>query len=251
MGIFDALTGDPAKEATAQNMLRLRKLEGKGMKYLDEGKTGALGSLDAAAGVYQPLQDKYGAGTNLYLDSLGVNGAAGNQNAVNAFQTGPGYDFAVNQSLDALDRRAASRGMLASGNNTLDTLSTVNGLANQEYGNWQNRLAGLISPEMQAATGVAGANTNKAGVYTQDAMNRVNLSSNVANGMNSSATQGANAQMQASGNALGLGMQLANLGVNAMSGGMGGGTSMLGGNGTGATHTPWSYSSAFPMPYRG
>lgn len=245
MSLFDSLTGAPAKEATAQNMLRLRKLEGKGLDYLDEGKTGALGSLDAAAGVYQPLQQKYGQGTDLYLDSLGVNGAAGNANAVNSFQTGPGYEFAVNQSLDALDRRAASRGMLASGNNTLDTLGTVNGLANQEYSGWQNKLAGLISPEMQAAGGVAGANANKANVYSQDAMNRVNLSSNVANGMNSSATQGANAQMQASGNALGLGMQLANLGVNAMSGGMGGGTSMLGG---GAPNSSFSWGGQqYPM----
>lgn len=238
MSLFDSLTGAPAKEATAQNTLRLRKLEGKGMGYLDDGKAGALGSLDDVAGVYQPLQEKYGAGTNLYLDSLGVNGAAGNQNAVNSFQTGPGYDFAVNQSLDALDRRAASRGMLASGNTSLDTLSTVNGLANQEYGNWQNRLAGLINPEMQAAGGVAGAYAGQAGVHQSDAMNRVNLASNVTTGMNSAATQGANAQMQASGNVLGLGMNLAKLGMSA-AGGMPG-TSMLGGGGGGAAGYNWN-----------
>ena len=219
MAIFDSITGKPAQEATALNIQRLGDLERRGMRYLDQGKKGALGSFDQAAGVYKPLQTKYGAGTDLYLDSLGVNGAEGNQRAVGSFQAGPGYEFGMNQSLDALDRRAASRGMLASGNNTIDTLSTVTGLANQEYGNWQNRLAGLISPEMQAAGGVAGAYTGQAGVHQNDAMNRVNLASNVAGGMNSATTQGANAQMQGSANALGLGLNLAKLGTAFLGGG--------------------------------
>ena len=41
----------------------------------------------------------------MYMNSLGLNGAAGNQAAVNAFQTGPGYDFQMHQGLNAINRR--------------------------------------------------------------------------------------------------------------------------------------------------
>lgn len=213
MGLFDSLTGAPAQEATALNLQRLGQLKKEGMGYYDTGRTEALAALERAGGTYQPLQTKYGAGTDLYLDSLGVNGADGNARAVGAFQTGPGYDFMVDQSLDALDRRAASRGMLASGNNTIDTLKTVTGLANQEYGNWQTRLAGLINPEMTAAGGQAGVAGNVANLWTNDAQNRVNLASGVTGNMNAAQNQGANAEMGASKNFLDLGLNLAKLGT--------------------------------------
>ena len=228
MGLFSIFTGDSAKDAAAENSARLGALKTEGMGYLDAGKTGALGALDSAKGYFDPLTalgQKYGAGTNLYLDSLGVNGAAGNANAVNAFQAGPGYQFGVDQSLDALDRRAASRGMLASGNTTNDTLATVTGLANKEYGSWQDRLGGLVSPELSAtgasASGLAGLEAGKAPVYTTDAAGRVNLASTVATGQNSQTTQAANAEMQGSGNLWGLGLNLAKLGTGFLGGGAG------------------------------
>jgi hypothetical protein len=218
MGILDVFTGKPAKNAAAENTARLDALKREGMGYLNAGKTGALSSLDAARGAFDPLSAKYGAGTDLYLDALGVNGPEGNTRAVGAFQASPGYDFMVNQSLDALDRRAASRGMLASGNNTIDTLNTVTGLANQEYGDWQNRLAGLINPELAAASGVAGVETGRAGVFQNDAAQRVGLASNVATGQNSQTTQAANAEMQGSGNLWNLGLNLAKLGTGFLGG---------------------------------
>lgn len=240
MGIFDALTGKPAQEATALNLARLGALKKEGMGYYDTGRTEALAALDKAGGIYQPLQQKYGAGTDLYLDSLGVNGPEGNARAVGAFQAGPGYDFMVNQSLDALDRRAASRGMLASGNNTIDTLNTVTGLANQEYGNWQNRLGGLISPEMTAAGGAAGVAGNVANLWTTDAQNRVNLASGVTGNMNAVQNQGANAEMAASKNMLGLGLNLATLGAGLP------GTSLLGGTGAPNASFTWG-GQQYPM----
>lgn len=232
MGIFDSLTGKPAARAAEQNRDRLSGLRTEGLGYLDRGTDFAIKSLEGAKSAFDPLTSlagKYGQGSDLYMDSLGINGAGGNERAVSAFQAGPGYDFAVNQSLDALDRRAASRGMLASGNTTLDTLGTVTGLANQEYGNWQNRLGGFMAPELAAtgavAGGLAGLEAGKAPIYTNDATQRVNLASNVTNGLNSQTTQQANAQMQASGNMLNLGMDLAKMVAS-------GGTSMLGGGGS-------------------
>lgn len=227
MSWLDVFTGESAKDAAAENSLRLDQLKAEGMGYLDTGKSGALSALNAAKKLYAPISRKYGAGTDLYLDSLGVNGPQGNANAVDAFQAGPGFDFALNTGLDALDRRAASRGMLASGNDTIDTLGYANGLANQEYNNWQTKLAGLIQPELTGVTGQATAQMAKAPVYVNDANARVGLASGVTNGLNSQTTQAANAELAGSGNLWNLGLNLAKLGVGAF-GGLGG-TSMLGG----------------------
>jgi hypothetical protein len=223
MGVFDIFTGKPGKEAAAANQGRLEQLKTEGMGYLTAGTDKAIGALDTAGNYYDPLATKYGAGTNLYLDSLGVNGPEGNTRATDAYHTAPGYDFKVNQSLDALDRRAASRGLLASGNNTLDTLSTVHGIADQDYSGWQDRLAGLINPEQTAVAGQAGMEAAKAPVYTNDAAQRVALDTGVTNGINNQVTQGANATMAGSGN-------LWNFGLNAakLFAGLPGGTSNLG-----------------------
>lgn len=243
MGLLDIFTGGSAKDAAAENIARLDAYKKEGMDFLNAGLKGALGSLDTAKTYFQPLSDlatKYGAGTSLYLDSLGVNGAQGNANAVNAFQAGPGYDFALNTGLDALDRRAASRGMLASGNNTLDTLGFAQGLANQEYGNWQNRLAGLVSPELSAtgatASGLSGLEAGKAPIYMNDANARVGLAGNVVGGINNQNTQAANAEMAGSGNLWNLGLNLARLGTGFLGGGIGGlGGATFSGTGTQAS----------------
>lgn len=239
MGIFDLFTGDPAKKAAAENTARLNALQTNGETVLNQGQTNALGSLTNAGGMYGSLATKYGAGSNLYLDSLGVNGAAGNTRATGAFQAGPGYQYQVDQSLDGIARHAASLGG-GMGGNTLAALGDRAGnLANQEYGNWQSKLGGLISPEMAAVSGQAGAEAGKAPIYTNTANSIVGLNSNVANGINSQATQAANAQMQGSGNLWGLGLNLAKLGVGAATGG----TSLLGGLGGGGQTTQNPYNT--------
>src|SRR4051812_21488185 len=122
MGIFDIFTGDPAKEAAAKNTALLQQNQTAGTATLQGGQTNSLASLDKAGGYYAPLSQKYGQGTNLYLDSLGVNGADGNARATGAFQAGPGYQYAVDQSLDGINRSAAARGG-SIGGNTLAALS--------------------------------------------------------------------------------------------------------------------------------
>lgn len=217
MSIFDIFTGKSAKDAAAQNTMRLNALKNEGMGYLDAGKTGALSELDAAAGVYDPLRAKYGAGTNLYLDALGVNGADGNSRATNSFQAGPGYQWNVDQATDAVARKANALGGI--GGNALAAISDRAGqMANQEYGSWLDRLGGLIKPELAASFGVAGIDTTKAGVYTDDAAKRLGLASSVTGGINNQATQSANAEMAGSGNLWNLGLNIAKLGTGLLGG---------------------------------
>lgn len=225
MGIFDAFTGKAGRDAADRNIANLLAAKTEGLGYLDTGRTNALGALDSAKDYYDPLTGlatKYGKGSELYLDALGINGPDGNTRATSAFQSAPGYDFKVNSALDALDRRAASRGMLASGNTTLDTLSTVTGLADQGYSDWLNRLQGVDSNALSAtgaaAGGLAGLEAGKAPVWTNDANSRVNLTTGIANGINSQETQAANAAMQGSANLWNFGLNAAKLGTGFLGG---------------------------------
>jgi hypothetical protein len=84
------------------------------------------------------------------------------QNALNnlqnpgAFQQSPGYQWALGQGMQGIERSAAARGGAASGN-ALKALAQFNqGLASQDFGNWWNRQAGLAGVG-QAAAGNLGA----------------------------------------------------------------------------------------------
>jgi hypothetical protein len=176
---------------------------------LDSGLTNGVNSLNGANAAYAPLSAlgaKYGAATTLGLDSLGVNGSAGNQNAVNAFQTGPGYGFQMDQGLQALQRTRNAQGMLNSGNTDVDAIKFGQGLANQSYGDWQNKLLGFTNPELSAtsgaATGQAGVATNLANLYNTNGQNQAGVAGNVATGL-SGINTGQAANDAALGNTLG------------------------------------------------
>lgn len=230
MGIFDLFTGDPAKKAAEENRGNLTALLNNGTSIYSRGHGDAKGALDSAIGGFQPLSDlatNYGAGSRLYLDALGVNGPGGNERATAAFTTSPGYQFNLDQGLEALNRRRAAGGMLNSGNADADAIRYGSGLASGEYTNWLQNLGGVnnnaLTATNAAATGKAGVYGGLAGLAQQNAGNLVNLNSSVTNGINSQNTQQANAEMAASGNLWNFGLNLAKLGTGFAGGGLGGG----------------------------
>src|SRR6266853_5262086 len=104
MGLFDAFTGDSATDAANQNAALYQKYGKDAYNYLDIGNNNEQLNYDKGISAYTPLSDlgnKYGAGTNLYMNSLGVNGAAGNAAAQSAFQASPGYDWSRDQAIEA------------------------------------------------------------------------------------------------------------------------------------------------------
>ena len=222
--------GGAEKEAADKNRAALATYQTQGLGALDSGLSSSKGYLDNAGSIFSGLQGKYGAGTGLYLDALGVNGADGTSRAKSAFTTSPGYDQGITAGLDAINRRRAGAGMLDSGNADLDALTFAQNSQNQQYNNWLANLGGLVSPEMSAASGAAGAQTNLSNLYQTDATNRIGLYGNVASG-----NIGAN-NMQAAGeaagakNLLGGALSLAGIGF----GGTGFG-SILGGGGKAST----------------
>lgn len=78
------------------------------------------------------------------------------------FQATPGFQFALDQGNNSVNALAGARGGLNSGR-TLQDLSTFNmGMANQEYGNYLNRLTGMSGQGFSAAGATANAATNAA-----------------------------------------------------------------------------------------
>lgn len=135
--------------------------------------------------MYRPAVEAGDTARDYQLGLLNI-GGVGNQAALDAFQTSPGYQFAFDQGTRAVDSSAASRGMLNSGA-TLKALTEYGqGMANQEFGNYYNRLAGL-SGAGQTATGAV------AGVGTNTANNISSLAQNTGNARASSYINSANA----------------------------------------------------------
>jgi hypothetical protein len=217
--------GGAEKEAAEKNRAALGTYQTQGLGALDSGLASSKGYLDNAGSIYSGLQDKYGAGTKLYLDALGVNGPDAAKDAQSSFTTSPGYDAGIDAGMSAINRRRAGAGMLDSGNADQDAMTFAQNAQNQQYNNWLSNLGGLINPEVASASGTAGNMTNLSNLYQNDASNRIGLYGNVASGnigANNLQAQGAS---QGARNLLGGALSLAGLGTNIFTGG--GGSSLF------------------------
>jgi hypothetical protein len=152
MGLFDAFSGKGARDAAAAKAAGFNTGRANAFSLVDASSDELRRSFDQARQPWDPLYRKSMTGFDAYDDAAGLGGAQGYDRAMAAFRASPGYQFSLNSGLDALDRRAASRGMLASGNTNLDTLNYAKGLADQEWGNYVSRLAPYLT-QAQAAAG--------------------------------------------------------------------------------------------------
>lgn len=226
--------GGAEKEAADKNRELYNTYQTQGAGYLDSGYQTARGDLNNALGSYAPLSalgGKYGGASSMLLNALGVNGASGNAAAQSAFTNNPGYTSGLDAGLDAINRRRAAAGMLGSGNADQDAQTFGQNLQNQQYGGWLDRLGGLVSPEVSAAGGAAGNQTNIANLYQNDATNRIGLQGNYTSGnvgANNYEAAGASAGAK---NLLGGALSLATLGTSLAGGGGGLGSLFSGGSG--------------------
>jgi hypothetical protein len=151
---------------------------GAGIYGANAAQNGAQAQADAAAQANQTNKYMYdqtradyapwmatGEGALYGLaDASGVPRPDGNGGftAGHGFQTSPGYQFRLNQGLDAIDRRNAAHGMLLSGAEAKGINDYAQGTASDEYGNYTNRLAALAGLGQTANAGAAGAAQNYA-----------------------------------------------------------------------------------------
>jgi hypothetical protein len=210
MGFLSGLLGLDAGKATInaakQNAGVLGDLQFSGNNIINTGEGKSAGAINSAIAGYQPWVDSGKNANTMYGNALGLNGAEGNAAATGAFQTGPGYDFALKQGEQAAQRAASAGGMLASGNTLAALTEYGQGTANKEYGSWLDRLMGVSNTGLQATGAQAGGYGDLANLYQSTAGDRLGLESSIAQGRmgnNNQVATGKEAGAAAKGNLLG------------------------------------------------
>ena len=124
---------------------------------------------------------------------LGLNGQPAADAAMSTFQSSPGYQYQVQQGLRGVDASAASQGILRSGATIKGEETLGSNLANQDFGNYWNRLQQLSGNGLTAAGGIAnaatGGATQMANVDTGAATADANIYGNIAKGFSTGANQ--------------------------------------------------------------
>ena len=94
------------------------------------------------------------------------------QKGPGSFRESPGYNFAFNQGVNALDRSAAARGRLNSGAHDKALTRYGQGIANQEYDNFLARYYQSLTP-YQSLAGVGQTTANTLANMGQNTANQV------------------------------------------------------------------------------
>jgi hypothetical protein len=113
---------------------------------------------------------------------FGGSGKAVDPNAspLDRFQSSPGYQFQMDQGIKARDASAAAKGMLLSGNHQQELTSFGQGLANQDYNNYENRLQGTYGNYYNRLAGVAGLGANMNSQSANTSQNQGNTLANMS-----------------------------------------------------------------------
>ena len=142
------------------------------------------GYVNTLAG-YQPYTEAGQQGLTASQDLLGLNGPDAAKTAMDRFQTSPGYQFQMEQGLRGIDAGAASKGILRSGATLKAEETFGQGLANQDFTNYYNRLYNMAGQGLTAAGGVATANQNLVANEEGNAQSQNTAITNQANAQNS------------------------------------------------------------------
>jgi hypothetical protein len=165
---------------------QLRKGIKKGKESLTEGRDTGIASLAAglkaaqpyyedASNNFSPYMEQGQQGQQAYIDSLGLNGDTGYANTLANFHQGPGFQFALDAANQNIMRNNAALGGLASGGTYNQLGAEAQGRQNQEFGGWQDRLAGLGSQGLQAAGQQAGVLQALGGITNQSGINKAGI----------------------------------------------------------------------------
>jgi len=216
MGIFDAFTTKNADKAAVLQTAALDKGKDIGSAYLNKGLEYGTNSLTAGL---QPFLTNYttaNQGQQAYADFAGANGTEGNTRALQNFQAGPGYQFALNQGNENILRNQSRTGQLASGGTNIDLLNYGQGMANQRWDQYGQNLMPFLQQSNAAAGGIGGMYSNLAnlqsGIFGKQS--ELGYSTEVQKG--AAAANAALAGNNASANLLNFGQSIAGLGSNTL-----------------------------------
>lgn len=199
----------------------------------DAADAQAQGYKDAEA-TYRAAQDQALAGYSPYtrIGEMGANAIADvyNTGTFDAFRADPGYKFAFDEGMRAVDSSGAARGLSLSGAQLKGLNRYGTGVADQTYGNWFNRNMGLANLGkgtadsksnvlMNSANGIANMQTGGAAAKASGYMANANFKNYLASSLHESGQR--------------IGEAWATMGM----GGGGGGGSTRGTGGTGGGYT--------------
>ena len=127
--------------------------------------TGAIGKVTNLLGL-GTLKTNGGNYNTYGLDPAGAKETQ--QQALADFETSPGYQFRMDEGMKALDRSAASRGLLRSGAQQKAINTFGQGIASEEYNNYMRNLlavSGLGNQAASSANNTVGQLTSNAGNF--------------------------------------------------------------------------------------
>jgi len=157
------------------------------LNAMGSGNAGPAGALDKAA-----FGKQWAAQNNSDLSAYttpGQTAADKAQGAFDTFRNSTGYNFRVNQGMNALNSGYAGAGTIKSGAAIKAATDYGQGMASQEFGNWLNALGSQQGVGLNAAGAQAGVSSNYANalgnIYQQNGANQANAALAGANAMGS------------------------------------------------------------------
>lgn len=112
----------------------------------------------ANTALFAPYVQGGGQGFGRLQDLYGLNGQDAMERAASTFQESPGYQFRLDQGVDALDRSAAAKGMLRSGAQMKALTDFGQGMASNEWGKWVGGISDIAKFGLTGATNNASTN---------------------------------------------------------------------------------------------
>jgi hypothetical protein len=176
MGLSSLLGGGTNSASSGGSNILNGLLKG-GLGYLLNGTASndpIANATQAAQQNFAPYLQAGNQAENTLANLYGTNGTAAQQSAQQNFQNTPGYQFALNQGINAVDANAAAMGQPLSGNNQQTVNNYAQGTANQTYNNYVNQLQNLASGGLTAAGGSGTAGLTGAAAGAQQSQNNAN-----------------------------------------------------------------------------
>jgi hypothetical protein len=209
--LFGTLFGSGYQDAANATKTGLTTGYNQATPLFQQGREALTAGYTSALDPYNKILQQTAPGVNAYGTALGLGGdPAAVQKQLEAT---PGYQFNLDQGLQAIDRSAASRGLTTSGNTLAAEQKYGAGLASQTYNDYVTNLARFLPQELAAAGGAANAYTGGANAISGSLGNQAILGYNTQAGIGNAQASADVAQQNAQNSFLG---GVANLGTKLL-----------------------------------
>jgi hypothetical protein len=219
MGIFDIFSNSDAQNAAAAQTAaytagynQLSDLFGQGRGQLSNTAGAASGDITNYGGAANSaINTNYAAALQTLLQQqgtnnqgqtqlsnlLGLNGPNGSATAQNTLENLPGYQFALNQGTQNVERQQAATGQLDSGATDKAIADYTTGVASQNYNNYVAQLQPYLNASNAGAGAIAGTQTGQGNALSANLTGQGGALAGIQTGLG----QGLNQSFTTQGNA--------------------------------------------------